>query len=272
MSLVHLIRPALDQLRIEQLRGPSRARTIPKRYASIASGKPADRHAVADDEKLVTIAALEVGIVGRSPLICLNTRRLRRLICCVRGSTDETPLKALIGRRRDGLGMPAVPHGSAEFDTRRLGHSKGDSNCLFAAHANDGLSKEFRRGEWMMATHQASECSPPPGLAVFATGGARRRHRRTRLPLVYRAPPPLAPLYSWTGLYWGANIGYSWGTAKYDATLTGVGSVSQSEKIDGVGGVQSGYNYQFGSGWSVWKPTFRHRVRKAARPSQACFL
>jgi opacity protein-like surface antigen len=31
------------------------------------------------------------------------------------------------------------------------------------------------------------------------------------------APPP--PVYSWTGLYWGVNVGYSWGEAKRDATL-----------------------------------------------------
>jgi outer membrane immunogenic protein len=64
------------------------------------------------------------------------------------------------------------------------------------------------------------------------------------------APPP-APVYSWTGMYWGANVGYSWGKSKYDATLTGVGTVSNSQNIDGaIGGVQTGYNYQFGA-W-VW--------------------
>lgn len=63
------------------------------------------------------------------------------------------------------------------------------------------------------------------------------------------APPP--PVYSWTGLYWGANIGYSWGESKYDATFGGVGTLSTSDDIDGViGGGQTGYNYQFGA-W-VW--------------------
>jgi len=52
-------------------------------------------------------------------------------------------------------------------------------------------------------------------------------------------------------MYWGANVGYSWGKSKYDATLTGVGTVSNSQNIDGaIGGVQTGYNYQFGA-W-VW--------------------
>jgi outer membrane immunogenic protein len=67
------------------------------------------------------------------------------------------------------------------------------------------------------------------------------------------APPPAAPLpvYTWTGMYWGANVGYSWGTSRYDATLTGVGTISNSQNINGaIGGVQTGYNYQFGA-W-VW--------------------
>jgi outer membrane immunogenic protein len=63
--------------------------------------------------------------------------------------------------------------------------------------------------------------------------------------------PPPAPVYSWTGIYWGGNVGYSWGHSKHDATFLGVGSISNSEKVDGViGGVQTGYNYQFGT-W-VW--------------------
>src|SRR3979409_1106239 len=59
------------------------------------------------------------------------------------------------------------------------------------------------------------------------------------------APPP--PLSSWSGLSWGVNIGYSWGHDERTATLAGVGTISESQKVDGViGGFQSGYNYQFG--------------------------
>lgn len=65
----------------------------------------------------------------------------------------------------------------------------------------------------------------------------------------YAPPPP--PVYSWTGLFWGVNIGYSWGESKYDASFAGVGAVSTSDNVDGViGGGQTGYNYQFGA-W-VW--------------------
>ena len=65
----------------------------------------------------------------------------------------------------------------------------------------------------------------------------------------YKAPPPPPPMYNWSGLYVGANIGYSWGEAKYEATLAAAGGVSRSERMDGViGGLQSGYNFQLG-GW-----------------------
>lgn len=64
------------------------------------------------------------------------------------------------------------------------------------------------------------------------------------------APPP--PAYSWTGFYWGLNIGYSWGTFKREYTETipgfGTGTTSESQSMNGViGGFQSGYNYQFGN-------------------------
>jgi outer membrane immunogenic protein len=66
------------------------------------------------------------------------------------------------------------------------------------------------------------------------------------------APPPAAPLpvYTWTGMYWGANVGYSWGKESNTATLFGT-SISENQNLDGViGGIQTGFNYQFGA-W-VW--------------------
>jgi outer membrane immunogenic protein len=82
-------------------------------------------------------------------------------------------------------------------------------------------------------------------LVTFATGGALAADLARP---VYRAPPPVVAVYTWTGLYWGANVGYSWGQAKYDATLIFAGATSRSQDINGaVGGVQSGYNYQIGA-------------------------
>src|SRR3954453_13373423 len=84
-------------------------------------------------------------------------------------------------------------------------------------------------------------------LVVLAMGSASAADLQG--PPSQPAPPPV---YSWTGLYWGVNVGYSWGEAKNEATLQiapGVfGTASASRKVDGViGGFQSGYNYQFGN-------------------------
>ena len=93
-------------------------------------------------------------------------------------------------------------------------------------------------------------------VALFG-GSAVAADVRARPAPAYAPPPP--PAYSWNGWYIGGNIGYSWGQAKNDsaASTTNLGVVvtgtalSESQKIDGViGGVQTGYNYQFG-GW-VW--------------------
>src|ERR1700730_2660904 len=98
-------------------------------------------------------------------------------------------------------------------------------------------------------------------LVVFATGGARAADLS-----IYKAPP--LPVYSWSGLYWGANVGYSWGEAKYEAVLTGVGATSHSEKMDGViGGLQSGYNYQFGT----WVLGFEADIQLSGQKGGATF-
>ena len=78
-------------------------------------------------------------------------------------------------------------------------------------------------------------------LVILAVGSASAADLRRP---AYQPPPPV---YSWTGLYWGVNVGYSWGQAKDEVSLLGVGTFSESQKVNGaVGGFQSGYNYQFG--------------------------
>ncbi len=98
-------------------------------------------------------------------------------------------------------------------------------------------------------------------LVALATGGARAAD----LPR-YKAPPP--PLYTWSGLYLGVNIGYSWGEARYDAVLTGVGAATRAEKMDGViGGFQSGYNYQVGA----WVFGFETDIQLSGQKGGATF-
>jgi len=73
--------------------------------------------------------------------------------------------------------------------------------------------------------------------------------------LALKAPPP-APIYSWTGFYLGANVGYSWGKAKSvydDPNFPNFGASALnplSQRLDGViGGGQLGYNWQANSTW-----------------------
>lgn len=57
------------------------------------------------------------------------------------------------------------------------------------------------------------------------------------------APFAAPPVFTWTGLYVGANAGYTWGTARFSDT-DGDGF---SRRIDGaLGGAQVGYNWQAG--------------------------
>jgi outer membrane immunogenic protein len=74
----------------------------------------------------------------------------------------------------------------------------------------------------------------------------------------FKAAPMLAPAWSWTGFYIGANFGAGWGTTEASANLGPLGAVLgtpvvatlpvTSQTLNGfVGGFQAGYNWQFGS-------------------------
>jgi outer membrane immunogenic protein len=68
---------------------------------------------------------------------------------------------------------------------------------------------------------------------------------------VYKAAPPAVEVFDWSGIYIGAHAGYGWGrTDITDHTLFGniiPGIPTQHFDISGgLGGVQGGWNYQFG--------------------------
>ena len=69
---------------------------------------------------------------------------------------------------------------------------------------------------------------------------------------MYKAPPPLAPAYSWTGWYAGINFGYGTGSSQgnYNVAVAGVPVASygfNAMPAGGFAGLQGGYNYQIGS-------------------------
>ena len=87
------------------------------------------------------------------------------------------------------------------------------------------------------------------GAPAFAADMAAR---------VYKAPPPVAPMFSWTGFYVGLNGGYGWGHDPVSfsaANAAGVpyfagGAVPGGVTTNPAGGLfggQIGYNYQWSS-------------------------
>jgi outer membrane immunogenic protein len=68
--------------------------------------------------------------------------------------------------------------------------------------------------------------------------------------VAFAAPPPPA-MWSWTGFYIGANIGYGWGSSEANVSFADakgpLSTLSGTVHPDGViGGGQLGYNWQFG--------------------------
>jgi outer membrane immunogenic protein len=87
--------------------------------------------------------------------------------------------------------------------------------------------------------------------ALSFSGPAFAADMATKMPA--NAPPPPAPVYSWTGFYVGGNIGGGW-TSGWNSTYSPLPSPaafggapgSLSMNASGiVGGVQGGYNWQF---------------------------
>jgi outer membrane immunogenic protein len=76
--------------------------------------------------------------------------------------------------------------------------------------------------------------------------------------MALKAPPPPAPVSSWTGFYLGVDVGGTWfnQSATWNPLPSpaafGVFPITGTEKAsDFIGGVYAGYNYQIGTNWLV---------------------
>ncbi len=92
------------------------------------------------------------------------------------------------------------------------------------------------------------------GVALIAAGSANAADLRAP---VYKAPPPVAapaPVFSWSGCFVGAHVGWGWGkkdVRSFDIDSEGNLSTAASGKIDTSGAIfggQVGCDYQFGLG------------------------
>jgi outer membrane immunogenic protein len=60
-------------------------------------------------------------------------------------------------------------------------------------------------------------------------------------------PPPRVAAFSWTNFYFGVNAGYAWSRAQSEVRLGAVTISTTTDNLSGaVGGLQSGFNFQFG--------------------------
>jgi outer membrane immunogenic protein len=92
-------------------------------------------------------------------------------------------------------------------------------------------------------------------LILVSTAALGATARAADLPM--KAPAAPAPaVYGWSGWYFGGNVGYGWGKADTDTTLSGFAFAplvhSDRLKPKGVnGGVQLGYNAQVSPNWVI---------------------
>jgi outer membrane immunogenic protein len=92
-------------------------------------------------------------------------------------------------------------------------------------------------------------------LAALITAPAIAADLRRPPPPVYRAPPPVVPIWTWTGCYIGGQVGGLWARKEFDDATPGGLFFGQSrgdhDADSWLAGVQAGCDYQFAGGWVI---------------------
>jgi outer membrane immunogenic protein len=63
-----------------------------------------------------------------------------------------------------------------------------------------------------------------------------------------RPPPPLMPIYTWNGFYFGGHVG---GVTTSETATDSFGFTASTDPSGVLGGLQAGYNYQVAPNWLV---------------------
>jgi outer membrane immunogenic protein len=121
------------------------------------------------------------------------------------------------------------------------------------ARAGTGCAARFRiqesSGDCTMSKLTIKLARPTllAAAMLLASWSAQAADMPVKMPV---KAPPIVPVFSWSGFYFGANAGYSWGP--WDSTslssIFSTASTTASPKVDGwLAGLQAGYNWQFNS-------------------------
>src|SRR4051812_22951479 len=82
-------------------------------------------------------------------------------------------------------------------------------------------------------------------LALITANSATAQERSRRAVTAYSAAP--VTVFSWSGFYAGANLGWSFGQSTADVSFAATPFAPTSHRMEGmVGGLQAGYNWQSG--------------------------
>jgi outer membrane immunogenic protein len=178
------------------------------------------------------------------------------------------------------LAMTAADRAVAEStDSKRLEDLEKENvtmrarlRRLEAESENASLRAKIERLETRRsgATHETGAPPAPPRTEASAP-------QRTLIlaDMLVKAPPAIAPrLYSWTGFYVGANIGYGLGDNPVSSTIlvngfTTFGDPSNTAPAGAIGGAQLGYNWQGGSNWLVG---FEADFQASAQKGVTCII
>jgi outer membrane immunogenic protein len=88
-------------------------------------------------------------------------------------------------------------------------------------------------------------------LSMLVLAGAANAADLSRPAPYYKAPAPVEPIFSWTGFYIGAHVGYGWASKDWDQTFSSFGlaldhSTAATKPQSFLGGGQIGFNWQSG--------------------------